>query len=312
MPLPISVIIPTRNCREALERHLDAVGEWLGEVAEVIAIDSESMDGTLELLRARLSCVGATIMSYPPGLYESWNAAIAVATGPWTYISTVGDTIDRDGLGVLQSTAESFNADAVVSPPRMVEQDGATPAGTRWPIHYFCEALGEADSPRLLSKLETVIALCSYGSGSILGSSAANIYRTAVLQDYPFPVEFGHAGDTAWALRNCARIRLVIFPRAISTFCLGWQLDEWDPHEERELFLRLNREAISALEAAREDPELRLALGWLRALAANEAALWNWLADQADLLKGLRHRLQQVNDEKARTLRARVVRLLGR
>lgn len=315
MVLPVSVIIPTRNCREALERHLDAVGNWLQCAARVIAIDSESTDGTFEVLRTRLSGVGAAIISHPPGLYPSWNAATAVATTPWIYFSTVGDTIDPAGLTDLLSVAEQLHADVVVSPPRMMQQDGETPADARWPIHYFCEALGSDAAPRILSKLETVIGLCSYGSGSILGSSAANIYRTDFLREHPFPVDFGHAGDTAWAVQNCARLRLAIFPRAVSIFCLGWQFDDCDPRLQRELFLRLNHEATKALAACQDEPELRLALGWLRALVAKETVLWDWLSDQAGLVQDhaeLRHYLQQVEAEKARTLRARVKRLFGR
>lgn len=315
MSLPISVIIPTRNCRESLQRHLDVTEHWLGHVAQVIAVDSESTDGTVELLRSRLSGIGALILSRPPGLYESWNTAVAAATAPWTYFSTVGDTIAFDGLAQLHSVAEQLDADVVVSAPCMREHDGETPSDVRWPIHYVRDALGTHAAPRLLSKLETVISLCSYGSGTLLGSSAANLYRTVLLKERPFPVNFGHAGDTAWALQNCARLRLAILPQVVSDFCLGWQFEEWDPRIQRDLFLRLNREAVQALETAGDDPELRFALGWLRALAANQAPLWNWLADQADLAQDhadLRHYLQQVEVERARTLRARVKRLLGR
>jgi hypothetical protein len=315
MAIPVSVIIPTRNCRDALVRHLDAIGDRLDEVAEVIAIDSESEDGTLDVLRQRLSAHRATIMSHPPGLYESWNAAIARATAPWTYVSTVSDSIDSAGLERLVAVAERFEADVVVSPPRMMQEDGVTPANILWPMHHFCDAVGDAAPPRLLSRLETVIGLCSFVTGSILGSSAGNIYRTACLQQRPFPVEFGHAGDTAWGLQNCARLRLVLLPQPVSTFCLGWQFRESDPRGQRELFLRLNRVATEALDAAGDDPEVRFALGWLRALVANKTLLWDWLASQAELVRDhqdLRDYLAQVEDEKSRSLRGRVKRLLGR
>jgi hypothetical protein len=316
MTIPVAVIIPTLNCRDGLSRHLTAVESWLGEAAEVIAVDSQSTDGTLDLLHERLSPLGATILSTPPGLYESWNAAIARAGAPWTYISTVGDTIDRRGIAGLVGAAEQCHADVVVSPPRMLQEDGITPADVQWPIHRICEALGTAEGPQLLSRLETVIALCSYVTASVLGSSAANVYRTDFLQEHPFPVAFGHAGDTAWGLQNCARVRLAILPRRLSGFCLGWQFKDTDPRDQRDLFLRLNSEATAALEtAAREHADLQLALGWQRALVANTAVLWDWLARQADLVRQhaeLRAYLDQVEAEKARSLRARIKRLIGR
>lgn len=316
MSLPVSVILPTLNCRDALARHLDAVGTWLPEVESVIAVDSQSSDGTAELLRERLSPLNATILSTPPGLYQSWNASIALAGAPWTYVSTIGDTISREGIGELLASAERLNPDVVVSPPRMVQEDGCTPAAVRWPIHDLGEAFAVDEGPRLLTRLETIMVLCSYVTGSVLGSSAANVYRTEFLQHHPFPVEFGHAGDTAWGLQNCARLRLAIHPRCVSNFCLGWQFKESHPRDQRELFLRLNDEAIAALAAAApEDAEIRLALGWLKALVANKAVLWDWLAAQGDLVEQhtrLRAYLDEVEAEKARSLKARFKRLIGR
>ncbi len=315
MKLPVTIIIPTRNCRPELGRHLDVVEPCLERAAQVIAVDSESTDGTFELLGQRLSPIGASIVSHSPGLYQSWNAACAAATAPWIYFSTIGDTIEPEGLTDLLSVAEELNVDVVISPPRMLQQDGQTPAETRWPIHHFCEAMGSEAAPRRLSRLETVTGLCSFGSASMLGSSAANLYRTSLLQRHPFPVEFGHAGDTAWALQNCAALRVAILPRPVSNFCLGWQFKDFDPRVQRELYRRLMHEARRALAGSRDDADHGFALGWLDALVAHQTALWDWLASQADLVKDhseLRRYLDQVEAEKARTLRARVKRLLGR
>jgi hypothetical protein len=136
------------------------------------------------------------------------------------------------------------------------------------------------------------------------------------LQQHLFPVEFGHAGDTAWGLQNCARLRLAIHPQRVSNFCLGWQFKDTHPRDQRELFLRLNDEAIAALEAAAPgDAEIRLALGWLKALVANKTVLWDWLTAQGDLVEQhtrLRAYLDDVEAEKARSLKARVKRLIGR
>jgi hypothetical protein len=317
MALPVSVIIPTLNCRSALERHLDAIEAWLPEAAAIIAVDSRSSDGTADLLHERLAPLAATILTTPPGLYASWNTAIAQVKTPWTYISTVGDTIDRSGIAELIAAAQHLNADLVVSPPQMVGEDGISPAETRWPIHPICEALDKNAGPVLLSPLETVIALCSYVTASILGSSASNIYRSSFLQEHPFPVDFGHAGDTAWGLQNCAHLRTAILPTPVSNFCLGWQFKESDPRDQRELFLRLNAEAISALgtAAAEGQADMPFALGWLRGLVANKTVLWDWLAAQAGLVEQheeLRAYLDEVEAEKARSLRSRVKKLIGR
>jgi rhamnosyltransferase len=52
---PVSIVIPTRNGAATIARLLDAVTQqdWLGR-PEVVAIDSGSTDGTVELLRGRV------------------------------------------------------------------------------------------------------------------------------------------------------------------------------------------------------------------------------------------------------------------
>lgn len=315
MSLPVALIIPTRNCRDALARHLDAIGPRLDEVAEVIAVDSESTDGTRELLAERLAGCRGTLLSHPPGLYESWNAAIARTSAKWTYFSTISDTIDPGGLDQLVDVASRLEADVVVSPPEMMQQDGVTPADVRWPVHHVAAAMGEHAGARLLSRLETVIALCGFGTASLLGSSAGNLYRTEFLRARPFPVEFGHAGDTGWALRYCTKMRLAVLPRSVSRFCLGWEFKDSDPRHQRDMFLRLGDEALAALGRVDDDPDMRFARGWLEALLANKRVLWDWLASQADLVRDhqeLRAYLATVEEQKARSLRERIKRLVGR
>ena len=69
MKIPVTVIIPTLNCREKAAHHLDAIEEWLPCVQEIIAIDSNSNDGTRELLEERLQSYDAKIISTGRGLF---------------------------------------------------------------------------------------------------------------------------------------------------------------------------------------------------------------------------------------------------
>jgi hypothetical protein len=52
----------------------------------------------------------------------------------------------------------------------------------------------------------------------ILGSSASNLYRTAILQRFPFRTDFGTAGDLAWGLEHAGSVTLAILPARVSTF----------------------------------------------------------------------------------------------
>ncbi|HEY5792072.1 MAG TPA: glycosyltransferase, partial [Chthoniobacterales bacterium] len=138
--LPVSVVIPTRNCAAAFERHWAALESWAPRCREIVFVDSESSDGTLELVRkAAGSRANAVILSHPPGLYASWNAAIARCSADFTCIATVGDCVAPDGLAHLVETAERLGCDALLSPPGMRTGEGGPSAG-RWPIHELAEA----------------------------------------------------------------------------------------------------------------------------------------------------------------------------
>src|SRR5437667_48674 len=56
-----------------LPRHLESMKEWLPLVEEVVVVDSESTDGTVEFLKKHLGPQSPRFFTHPPGLYQSWN-----------------------------------------------------------------------------------------------------------------------------------------------------------------------------------------------------------------------------------------------
>ena len=81
-----------------MERHLEAMALWSDLADEIIVVDSRSTDGTLDIIRSRLRLPNLRIILRDRGLYESWNEGIAATSGDWVYVSTAGDTIERDQL----------------------------------------------------------------------------------------------------------------------------------------------------------------------------------------------------------------------
>ena len=219
MKLPISAVLPIYNCRERLERHLQSVVTWAPSVQELIVVDSGSTDGTLELAREILPPLGAIFIHNPPGLYQSWNAGIAAATSPWCYITTVEDPIATEGLHHLLEVASHHDADVVISPPEMRNDDGSKPVEAKMPANHLATAFlsaGIADRP--LNRAETIALLCGLLPHGLLGSSASNLYRTSFLQSHPFPADFGHCGDTAWGLRVAPFVKASFTPRFCAKF----------------------------------------------------------------------------------------------
>jgi hypothetical protein len=214
--LPISVLVPTRNSMSLLPAHLEKMREWRGSVQEIIAVDSHSTDGTLETLRNEFNSHNTRVLTHPPGLYQSWNFGIAECRARFIYISTVGETITREGLEKLAQVAAQFEADAVISPPRMLEVSGK-PKHKIWPIHELLEVLPDK-GPVMLPPPETQLFAVAHLLRGILGSSASNLYRSEVLQRWPFRTDFGTAGDLAWGLEHSGHVRLAVVPETFSTF----------------------------------------------------------------------------------------------
>src|SRR5581483_5054873 len=190
---PISVLVPTRNSATLLPRHLDAMAQWLDLVQEVVVVDSLSKDGTLDLIKAGLRHPRLKILSHPPGLYESWNHGIRRLSAKYCYISTVGDTISREGLQHLSEAAERLECDVVMSKPEFRAMDGSRAAAPFWPVEDIIQSLC-ITTPQKLSRWEFLTFAAAHAGHGLLGSSASNLSRTAVMAAHPFPLDFRRAG----------------------------------------------------------------------------------------------------------------------
>lgn len=216
MALPITVILPTRNAAAGIDAHLEAMEAWLPDAAQVVVVDS-SEDDTLARVRARLGGrVDAEFHARPRGLYEAWNFGVSRARERCVYFSTVGDSLDADGLRFLFSGLERSAADIFVSPPRMAYEDPeAKPL--KWPIHAATEHLAP-EAPVVLAPELAFVLSTSFLPGTLLGSSASNLYRTEFLRARPFPEGWGHCADSAWMISHAAEARVAITARPVATF----------------------------------------------------------------------------------------------
>jgi hypothetical protein len=218
-PLPISVLIPTFNCAEALPGHLESVHAWAKHVEEIVVVDSFSDDGTMEVLRKGLPYPHVRFFEHPRGLYQSWNFGIQQLRAKYAYISTTGDTITAKGLEHLAATADKLEADVVISRPEFVAPNGHKAEDRQWPIHNLLR-WRPMTQPAVLEPWHVFLLATLDIPEGILGSSASNLYRTATLQRFPFPTDFGHAGDTAWGIRYAFQISLAVTPEKFSRFLL--------------------------------------------------------------------------------------------
>ena len=215
--MPIAVLIPTRDSMALLPAHLETMRPWLDLAEEIVVVDSESSDGTVKYLRERLPPEKTRFFQHPRGLYQSWNFGIQQVNSRYTYISTVGDEMSREGLIHLFEVAEKKACDVVVSPPIFIGERGKPIQPNPWPVHEVISFWNLKNEACVEGILLYAMAL-SFLPFAVLGSSASNLYRTAALQKNLFPTEFGLNGDGAWGFLNALEVRLAITPRKISFF----------------------------------------------------------------------------------------------
>ena len=265
MPLPISAILPIFNCRERLARHLKSVANWAADVQEIIVVDSGSKDGSLEIAREVLTPFGAKFLHHPPGLYQSWNAGIAVATSPWCYISTVEDPVLPGGLTHLCEVATRLDADVVISPPEMRSADGTQPSSTSWPGVCLQNSLTTAGLNEIvLSRTESVAWMCGFPPSGLLGSSASNLYKTDFLQKNPFPTDYGMAGDTAWAINVSPYVTVAFTTVECAQFYCQTQWKDKSYRDQFALKNKLDELASRTLSShSNLNPEIAVMSGWV-------------------------------------------------
>jgi len=260
----LGVLLPTRNSAALLPDHLAALAEWLDIAHEVIVVDSFSIDGTEEIIRRAIRHGNVRFISHPPGLYASWNAGLQQLTSQYAYISTIGETISRAGIELLLETARSMDVDVVLSKPQF-ERPNREPVTSEWPIDDVVRSL-KIKVPRRLHRLEALVFACVHATRALTGSCASDVFRTAILQRFPFPTEYGTAGDGTWSVQHAAEVSWSIVPGSFSTFLLHSTATSQAENRQRP-------------DAPRPDGLLRAAVGrWLSEGVVSEADLRqiNW------------------------------------
>jgi hypothetical protein len=219
MRLPLGVLIPTLNSRQHLGRALPELRALISLAQEAVVVDSFSEDGTVGFLKSALKETRCRFFSQPRGLYQSWNFGLRQISAPFTYIATAGDTVTPAGLRQLIEVAERLAADVVISPPEFATPEGVPVTGKKWPVHHLIADQG-LTAPRRVDPVQVFLLSIMDTPEGILGSAASNLYRTATMQKRPFPVDYGHLGDTAWAIQHAFNASLAIFPECISRFVI--------------------------------------------------------------------------------------------
>lgn len=99
----ISVSIATYNEEKNIINCLDSVGDW---VDEIIVVDGESSDNTIELIK-KFSKAKVIITSNKPMFHINKNMAIEAATSDWILFLDADETISKDLKNEILSVINS-------------------------------------------------------------------------------------------------------------------------------------------------------------------------------------------------------------
>ena len=126
----ISIIIPVYNAEKYLGRCLDSVLASLkGITGEIIAIDNNSVDGSLASLRKYAKKYPKTIkvlQCSAPGAAAVRNFGVSHAKGEYIWFIDADDVIDKTAVSKLLTKAEETGADMVMMGAKRTNDKGET------------------------------------------------------------------------------------------------------------------------------------------------------------------------------------------
>jgi hypothetical protein len=86
-----------------------------------------------------------------------------------------------------------------------------------WPVDEIIQTL-EITKARRLSRIEALVFALTSVASALTGSCASDLFRTAALQRFPFPTDYGRAGDGAWGIQNALNMVWAVVPGHFSKF----------------------------------------------------------------------------------------------
>ncbi|MDQ6723714.1 MAG: glycosyltransferase, partial [Thermoproteota archaeon] len=109
--MKLSIIVATYNAEKYFERLLRSIAceaiENYHDI-EVIVIDGNSKDGTVELIRRYSNCITFWISEPDEGIYDAWNKGLKQSTGDWIMFLGADDYLKANALAAYVSHFEKL------------------------------------------------------------------------------------------------------------------------------------------------------------------------------------------------------------
>jgi len=200
----ISICLPALNSIRYLPERLESIRAQTFTDWELIAMDSDSKDGTRELLEKFAFEDSRVHVGQTPkdGIYPNFNRCIQAANGQFVYIATSDDTMAPDCLEKLVGAlVEHPDCDLAHCPMRALDENGAL--GPDW---WSSSSLFAKSSGQFLYRRHKRIApldgiLCMLGDNIYTSVTQLLIRRSLFDRIGFYRADWGSLGDFHWNLR---------------------------------------------------------------------------------------------------------------
>ena len=123
-PPTISVIIVTYNAGLVLENTLKAIINQDYKNFELVIIDGDSQDNTVDIIKKYHSFVNKWVSEPDDGLYDAMNKGINLAQGKYVWFINAGDRPYRNNTFALIAEYIKDNVDIVYGNTMMIDNEG--------------------------------------------------------------------------------------------------------------------------------------------------------------------------------------------
>ncbi|MDV3113763.1 glycosyltransferase family 2 protein [Segatella copri] len=94
----ISIIIATYNAGNVLQRCLDSIRPQKLDEIELLIIDGNSKDDTMDIINKNSDIVDYWVSEPDRGIYDAWNKGIKAATGDWIQFVGADDQLLKGAI----------------------------------------------------------------------------------------------------------------------------------------------------------------------------------------------------------------------
>lgn len=105
----ISIIIATYNAGKVLQRCLDSIRPQKRDDIELLIIDGNSKDNTMEIINSNKDIIDYCVSESDDGIYDAWNKGIKVASGEWIQFVGADDQLMPDAISTYLSFLDSHD-----------------------------------------------------------------------------------------------------------------------------------------------------------------------------------------------------------